>query len=56
MTRYLRTLLSLFTRRRRPVISVNRFTTHTTDLRKKKFDTTAQLAREMGRPNPLRGA
>lgn len=52
MTRLLRLITRAF---RRPVV-VNTYKVKKTDLRKKYVETTAQLAREMGKPNPLRGA
>lgn len=54
MTRYLRTLLSLFTRRRPIVVNHYRVSKRKADRELQK--TTAQLAREMGKPNPLGGA
>lgn len=53
MTRLLRYITRVF--RRRPVV-VNTYKVKQTDLRKKYVETTAQLAREMGKPNPLRRA
>jgi len=53
----IRALARYFTRLtdRRPVV-VNHYKVKETDLQKARRETTAQLARELGRPNPLRGA
>lgn len=52
----IRNLLSrLIERRRRPIV-VSTFRVKKTDAERELKKKTAQLAREMGKPNPLRGA
>jgi len=53
MIRLLRYITRVF--RRRPVV-VNTYKVRRSNAEQKRRETTAQLAREMGMPNPLRGA
>lgn len=52
MTRFLRRIIA----RLRPVIVSHQYKVEKTDLAQKRSETTARLAKELGRPNPLRGA
>lgn len=53
MTRLLRSLTRLFSRRE---VVVTHYKVRKTDHEQKKRETTARLARELGKTNPLGGA